>query len=214
MKASVRCQASSEAAWNSAWWRSKKLCGAPSNVTISCSTPAAASAASNAALCSAVMFASSPAWSARIGAVISLTRSTGPGWPLRSPEGGSRTHIFTVGFCFGGRNSWLSAAGGHDLSGAIGFYGMPGERNGQPGPIARAGEISAPILAFQAGADEHITAADNAAFDAALSEAGVEHEVVTFDGAPHSFFDRHHAEFQAASDDAWQRTLAFIDAHS
>jgi carboxymethylenebutenolidase len=133
---------------------------------------------------------------------------------LRSPEGGSRTHIFTVGFCFGGRNSWLSAAGGHDLAGAIGFYGMPGERNGQPGPIDRAGEISAPILAFQAGADEHITAADNAAFDAALNEAGVEHEVVTFEGAPHSFFDRHHADFQAASDDAWQRTLAFIDSHS
>ena len=36
---------------------------------------------------------------------------------LRSPEGGSRTHIFTVGFCFGGRNSWLSSAGGHDLAG-------------------------------------------------------------------------------------------------
>src|SRR6267143_4725757 len=28
--------------------------------------------------------------------------------------------IFTVGFCFGGRNSWLSAAGGHGLAGAIG----------------------------------------------------------------------------------------------
>ena len=27
--------------------------------------------------------------------------------------------IFTVGFCFGGRNSWLSAAGGHGLAGAI-----------------------------------------------------------------------------------------------
>ena len=37
---------------------------------------------------------------------------------------------------------------------------------------------------------------------------------MTFDGAPHSFFDRRHEEFQAASDEAWQRTLDFIDAHS
>jgi len=33
------------------------------------------------------------------------------------------TSIFTVGFCFGGRNAWLAAASGHDLAGAIGFYG-------------------------------------------------------------------------------------------
>ena len=50
--------------------------------------------------------------------------------------------VFTVGFCFGGRNSWLSAAGGHGLAGAVGFYGMPGERNGQPGPTQRAAEIA------------------------------------------------------------------------
>ena len=31
--------------------------------------------------------------------------------------------VFTVGFCFGGRQSWLAAAEGHDLHGAIGFYG-------------------------------------------------------------------------------------------
>src|SRR5579862_7861864 len=29
------------------------------------------------------------------------------------------TAIFTVGFCFGGRNSWLSAASGHELAGAV-----------------------------------------------------------------------------------------------
>ena len=44
--------------------------------------------------------------------------------------------VFTVGFCFGGRNSWLSAAGGHGLAGAVGFYGMPAERNGLAGPDA------------------------------------------------------------------------------
>ena len=127
---------------------------------------------------------------------------------------GIRT-IFTVGFCFGGRNSWLAAAGGHGLSGAVGFYGRPGEgRDGAPGPTQRASKIEAPILALQAGADQNITAEDNAAFDQALAAAGVEHEVVTYDGAPHSFFDRKQEEFAAASADAWARDLAFIEAHS
>jgi carboxymethylenebutenolidase len=132
---------------------------------------------------------------------------------LRSPAGGERRSVVTVGFCFGGRSSWLAAAGDHGLAGAVGFYGMPGERNGQPGPTQRAGEIDAPILALQAGADAHITAEQNAEFDAALADAGVEHEVVTFDGAPHSFFDRLQEEFQEQSDDAWRRTLEFIDSH-
>jgi len=133
---------------------------------------------------------------------------------LRSPAGGSRSAIFTVGFCFGGANSWLAAAGGHGLAGAVGFYGMPGERAGRPGPTAAAERMAAPILALQGGADDHIPAEVNEAFDAALTAAGVEHEVVTLADAPHSFFDRHFEQFQAQSDDAWTRTLAFIDAHS
>ena len=123
------------------------------------------------------------------------------------------TSVFTVGFCFGGRNSWLSAAGGHGLSGAVGFYGMPAERNGVPGPTQRAAEIEAPILALQAGDDQHITAEDNAAFDAALTAAGVEHEVVSYEGAPHSFFDRKYEEFADASADAWAKTLSFIERY-
>jgi carboxymethylenebutenolidase len=124
------------------------------------------------------------------------------------------TSVFTVGFCFGGRNSWLAAAAGHGLAGAIGFYGMPAERNGLPGPTQRAAELQAPILALQAGGDENILAEHNAAFDAALTEAGVEHDVVTYDGAPHSFFDRKQEQFADASDDAWRRVLAFIERDS
>ena len=116
--------------------------------------------------------------------------------------------IFTVGFCFGGRASWLAGADQDGLAGAIGFYGRPGDA------IERAGEIKAPILALQAGADQNISAEDNAAFDQALSSAGIEHEVVTYEGAPHSFFDRKQEEFAAASTDAWAKVLAFIAAHS
>ena len=122
--------------------------------------------------------------------------------------------LFTVGFCFGGRNSWLSAAGGHGLAGAAGFYGMPGERNGQPGPTERAAELAAPILALQAGDDHNITAEHNAAFEAALRAAGVEHELVTYAGAPHSFFDRKQEQFADASQEAWDRVLAFVSRYS
>ena len=122
--------------------------------------------------------------------------------------------VFTLGFCFGGHHSWLAAAGGHGLAGAIGFYGMPGERNDRPGPIQRAGEMEAPILALQGGADANITAEMNAEFDRALEAAGVEHEVVSFEGAPHSFFDRKQEDYTEASDDAWRRVLEFLEAHS
>jgi carboxymethylenebutenolidase len=122
--------------------------------------------------------------------------------------------VFTVGFCMGGRQSWLAAAGGHGLAGAVGFYGRPGEgRDGAPGPAQRAGEIDAPILALQAGADQNITADDNAAFEEALKAAGVEHELIAYEGAPHSFFDRKQEEFAEASDDAWRRTLEFVERH-
>ena len=123
--------------------------------------------------------------------------------------------VFTVGFCFGGRNSWLAAASGHSLAGAIGFYGRPGPGNdGTPGPIQRAGEFAAPILALQGGDDPGIPNEESEAFDAALDAAGVEHEVVIYPGAPHSFFDRKYEEFAGDSDDAWARVLAFLERYS
>jgi carboxymethylenebutenolidase len=121
--------------------------------------------------------------------------------------------IFTVGFCFGGHHSWLSAAAGHGLSGAVGFYGKPTSRGGGPGPIELAAQMDAPILALQAGDDQGITAEMNEAFDDALSAAGVEHAIVTYPGAPHSFFDRKQEQFADASDDAWRRTLDFVERH-
>ena len=122
--------------------------------------------------------------------------------------------VFTVGFCFGGRNSWLAATGGHGLAGAAGFYGSLGERNGEPGPIDRASEMASPILALQAGEDQNITAEQNQAFAEALAAAGVEHELVTYADAPHSFFDRKFDEYADASEDAWNRILEFVERYS
>jgi carboxymethylenebutenolidase len=132
----------------------------------------------------------------------------------RLRAGGCRA-VFTVGFCFGGRNSWLAAASQHGLAGAIGFYGRPGPGlDGSPGPTARAAELDAPILGLMGGADPGIPHVEVDAFDAALDAAGVEHEIVVYPGAPHSFFDRKYEEFAADSEDAWKRVLVFLERHA
>src|SRR5215468_1678476 len=68
--------------------------------------------------------------------------------------------IFTVGFCFGGRRSWLAAAHGHGLAGAIGFYGRPAADDKGRGPIPQARELAAPILALMGGDDPGIPVSD------------------------------------------------------
>jgi carboxymethylenebutenolidase len=134
---------------------------------------------------------------------------------LKSPAGGSCTSIFTVGFCFGGSNSWNQAAQGHGLAGAIGFYGRPGPgfADQQPGPLQRVGDMKGAILGLMGGADPMIPATDIAEFDKALADAKVPHEIVTYAGAPHSFFDRSFDEHKEACDDAWRRILAFVAAN-
>jgi carboxymethylenebutenolidase len=64
------------------------------------------------------------------------------------------------------------------------------------------------------GADQGIPPELAHAFDEALDAAGVEHEVVVYDGAPHSFFDRTFEEHADASADAWDRVLAFVERHT
>src|SRR5438270_6981357 len=61
--------------------------------------------------------------------------------------------IFTVGFCFGGRNSWLAAANGHGLAGAVGFYGRPGVglSCGAPRSAARGRDVRAASVAPRGG---------------------------------------------------------------
>ena len=143
---------------------------------------------------------------------------------LRSPEGGNCTSVFTVGFCFGGSSSWNQSAEGHGLAGAIGFYGHPGrviQQMMNPGvpteiksTIQRVPEMKSPILALQAGADQMIKQEDTDAFKAELDKAGIENEFKTYEGAPHSFFDRSYEEHKEASADAWARIQAFIAKHA
>src|SRR3954471_10068606 len=113
----------------------------------------------------------------------------------------------TVGFCFGGAQSFMSATMGHaGLAGAVGFYGSL-RREGQRWALDRAPETKIPVLGLFAGDDQNITPDQVAAFGAAIP---VEHEIHTYEGAPHSFFDRRQEDFKAESEDAWRRILGFL----
>jgi carboxymethylenebutenolidase len=120
--------------------------------------------------------------------------------------------LFTIGFCMGGRAAFVTPTLGLGLAGAIGLYGSPTapRANIPPIPADIASEMEGAVLGLFGGADTGIPAADIATFDAALTEAGVDHRLVTYDGAPHSFFDRKAADFAEASAAAWDEVLGFI----
>jgi len=121
--------------------------------------------------------------------------------------------VFTVGFCFGGSNSWHQAANGLDLAGAVGFYGHPNRDfpEGATPLVERVDEFSCPLLCLMGGDDPGIPLEEVDAFRTALEPTEHDHEIVVYDGAPHSFFDRKYEEFAEASADAWDRILAFMD---
>ncbi|MES2209864.1 MAG: dienelactone hydrolase family protein [Chloroflexota bacterium] len=125
------------------------------------------------------------------------------------------SRVFVIGFCMGGRLTFLAGTLDLDLAGLIGFYGWPtgSTGSGAPAPADVAANITAPVLAIYGGADNAIGPAVRDTFDDALDAAGVEHRTVTYPGAPHSFFDRRAADHAEASAAAWAEVLAFIGAH-
>lgn len=131
---------------------------------------------------------------------------------LRMADEGRVAALFTIGFCMGGRLAFLTPTLGLGLAGSIGLYGIPvgPGRAGMPAPAEVAGAMTNPILGLFGGADPSIPPESVATFDAALAKSGVEHRLVTYDGAPHSFFDRKADEFAEASRQAWDETLTFV----
>src|SRR5437899_12272796 len=85
---------------------------------------------------------------------------------LRSKDGGQAKSVFTVGFCFGGSNSWNQSALNPGLSGCIGFYGRP--MRSEP----YISKMRAPLLILIAGADQATTPEQNQDFQRNLSAAG------------------------------------------
>jgi carboxymethylenebutenolidase len=125
------------------------------------------------------------------------------------------TSVVTVGFCFGGMQSFLAATDRElGLDGVVGFYAglATMERFGFPGPLERVDEIAGPLLGLFGGADPGIPVETVHELDRGLTEAGTEHEIEIYPGAPHSFFDRSYEEHAEACADAWRRVLGFLES--
>jgi carboxymethylenebutenolidase len=128
-------------------------------------------------------------------------------------QGDPNRSVFVVGFCFGGSNAWHMAASDLDLNGAVGFYGHPDRPDvpqGAPSVMSRVPDFSCPILALQGGDDPGIPVDLDELFQETLAATEQPGEVVIYEGAPHSFFDRRQSEYEEASADAWNRILTFL----
>ena len=91
--------------------------------------------------------------------------------------------LATIGFCFGGGMTWqLLAAGEPRLAAAVPFYGP------FPSGASLAGSPNAAVLGVYAGLDDRVTSTMDDA-EAALTEAGLTHELRVFDGVDHAFFN-------------------------
>ncbi len=122
---------------------------------------------------------------------------------------------FVLGFCMGGSLSLYTATEpAFALAGAIGFYAPLGLNLGQETFLGASKRTSIPVLGLFGGGDSSIPAEQREELDHTLKQSQVEHEIVVYPGAPHSFFDRSALQWAEASRDAWQRVLDFIATHS
>jgi carboxymethylenebutenolidase len=129
-------------------------------------------------------------------------------------RGNGATRALSIGFCFGGRASLMQASQ-DGIDGVIAFYGPPTQRQeGGRSPLdeAQEGLVRAPVLGLYGGADRGIPVEDVETYDRALDETGVEHRIVVYPDAPHSFFDRTMSEHAEICRDAWAAVLGFIDS--
>ncbi len=118
-----------------------------------------------------------------------------------------------VGYCVGGRISYVAATGCEGLSGSAVYYGgrilVP--FGDGPAPIELTGGIKCPVLGNFGGQDENPSPADVATIDAALTAAGVAHDFKSYDDAGHGFnCDERGSYNEAAANDAFARTVAFF----
>ncbi len=128
----------------------------------------------------------------------------------------SNAPVFIVGFCMGGTLALIAGTKDFDVKGLVPFYsGLTRKFEGSEGTaLDTAHKVRYPVLGLYGGADPGIPIESIQALDAELDKAGVEHKLVVYENAPHSFFDRKYDEFKEASANAWERVLGFVESHS
>lgn len=130
------------------------------------------------------------------------------------------SRIGVTGYCMGGRFSFMTAARLPErVKAAAVYYGgglVPPDFNpaAPTGPLALAGHIQCPVIAFFGAKDAHIPRTHVEALDNALAQAGVTRDVYYYTDAGHGFFCDARAEFHpVVAQDAWHRTLTFFAQH-
>jgi carboxymethylenebutenolidase len=122
--------------------------------------------------------------------------------------------IASIGFCMGGRASFLANLV-LPLQAAISFYGggiAKSERG--PGLLDRAGQSHAPIFLFWGGQDKHIGPEQRESVGNALRNAHKTFASMEFAGADHAFFNDTRPNYnQLAAKHAWVLSLAFLTSN-
>lgn len=118
------------------------------------------------------------------------------------------TRIGIVGFCYGGRTALTYSLHNNLLAASVVFYGSP-ETN--PEVLKN---LPGPLLGIFGGADQSIAVADVNSFDAALSEAGIKHEISIYPDQPHAFVkDMAGIRAGGAQGEAWAQMLKFLESN-
>jgi carboxymethylenebutenolidase len=122
--------------------------------------------------------------------------------------------IGIVGFCFGGRVSYLAACTVPDLKAAAVFYGgrilQPLGGSG-PAPIAQTANIKMPVLGLFGETDQNPSPADVEQIATELKRHDKTYEFHMYPGCGHGFHCDGRASFRPeAARDAWAKTLAWF----
>jgi len=134
---------------------------------------------------------------------------------LRTDPGTGGQRIACVGFCMGGRVSFLTNTI-LPVSAAISFYGGGITPNPySPGLLDRAGELHAPQMLLWGGLDKHLGPEVTRAVTEALRAAGRPFVNVEFSDADHGFFCDARASYNPnAARQAWALVLTFLDIYA
>jgi carboxymethylenebutenolidase len=131
-------------------------------------------------------------------------------------EGFRDASIGIVGFCFGGRVTFLTATQ-RAIGAAVGFYGggiVTGRFPQFPALIDRVPQLQTPWLGLFGDQDGSIPVDDVETLRTALQSAPVDTDIVRYQAAGHGFHCDQRDDYRAGdAADAWQRTLAWFDKH-
>lgn len=117
--------------------------------------------------------------------------------------------IGSLGWCFGGGWSLNTAMLlGDDLDAAVIYYGQVTDDEEKLRPI------TSPILGLFGDLDQGISVGSVQRFEEALQRLRKNHDVHIYPGADHAFANPTGSAYNAvAAEDAWQKTLEFLDLH-